>query len=103
MTSTPLYRHGDVLIAAVPALPASAVPQPGLVLAHGEVTGHSHRIREIGAARLFNDGRRIYLHITAPTATLVHEEHRPITLPAGVYSVWQQREYSPEAIRTVVD
>ena len=101
--NTPLYRHGDVLIGAVASLPAGVVPQAGLILAHGEVTGHSHRIREVGAARLFNDGRRIYLQVTAPSATLIHEEHRPITLPMGVYRVWQQREYSPDAIRTVVD
>jgi hypothetical protein len=33
----------------------------------------------------------------------VHEEHRPIELPIGVYRVWQQREYTPTAIRTVLD
>lgn len=101
--TTALYRHGDVLIGTVPALPAGAVPQAGLVLAHGEVTGHAHRIREAGAAGLFRHGGTLYLRVSAPTATLVHEEHRPIVLPAGVYRVWQQREYSPEAIRTVVD
>lgn len=101
--TTALYRHGDVLIGAVPALPAGAVPQPDLVLAHGEATGHAHRIREASAARLFRHGPMLYLQVSAPAATLVHEEHRPIVLPAGVYRVWQQREYSPEAIRTVID
>ena len=103
MNQHPLYRHGDVLVAAVPALPAGAVPRPDLILAHGEVTGHSHRIREAGAARLFTHGHTIYLNVTAPTATLVHEEHRPIILRTGVYRVWQQREYTPDAIRTVID
>lgn len=98
-----LYRHGDVLIAAVAALPAGAVPRSGVVLAHGEHTGHSHRIRETGAASLYAYGKDLYLLVSAPSATLVHEEHRPIELPVGVYRVWQQREYTPSAIRTVVD
>lgn len=97
------YRHGDVLLATVAALPAGAVPRPDLVLAHGEVTGHAHRVREAGAARLFTHGAVTYLHVTGPKATLVHEEHRPIELPTGVYRVWQQREYTPTAIRTVLD
>ena len=98
-----LYRHGDVLIAPVAALPAGARPRTGLVLAHGEDTGHSHRIREFGAASLYVYGKELYLLVSAPTATVVHEEHRPIELPVGVYRVWQQREYTPSAIRTVVD
>jgi hypothetical protein len=102
-TPSPLYRHGDVLLAAVAALPMGATPILGLTLAHGEVTGHSHRIHEAGAAQLFRQGTFTYLLVTAAKATLVHEEHRPIELPAGVYRVWQQREYTPTAIRTVVD
>ena len=98
-----LYRHGDVLIAAVAALPTGSVPRAGLVLAHGEHTGHSHRIQEFGAASLYVYGQDLYLLVSAPTATLVHEEHRAIELPVGVYRVWQQREYTPSAIRTVVD
>ena len=98
-----LYRHGDVLMAAVPTLPATAQPAPGLILAHGELTGHAHRIRETGVAQLFTYGGFTYLHVMAAKATLVHEEHRPIELPTGVYRVWQQREYTPTAIRTVLD
>ncbi|TGE27558.1 hypothetical protein [Hymenobacter metallicola] len=104
MTQSPFqYRHGDVLLAPVAALPAGSVPRTGLVLAHGEHTGHSHRIREFGAASLYVYGQELYLLVSAPSATLVHEEHRPIELPVGVYRVWQQREYTPSAIRTVVD
>ena len=98
-----LYRHGDVLIASVPSLPVGSVPRSGLILAHGEHTGHSHRIRETGAASLYVYGKELYLLVSAPSATLTHEEHRPIELPIGVYRVWQQREYTPSAIRTVVD
>jgi len=34
---------------------------------------------------------------------VVHEEHGPISLEPGTYRVWIQREYSPEAIRRVLD
>ena len=102
-TARPLYRHGDVLISSVAALPTGAAPRPGLVLAHGEHTGHTHRIREANAASFYVYGRELYLLVSAPTATVVHEEHRPIELPAGVYRVWQQREYTPTAIRPVID
>lgn len=98
-----LYRHGDVLLAAVSALPTDAKPALGLILAHGELTGHAHRIRETGVAQLFTQGAFTYLQVTGAKATLVHEEHRSIELPTGIYRVWQQREYTPTAIRTVLD
>lgn len=98
-----LYRHGDVLIAPINELPAGASPRSGLVLAHGEHTGHTHRIQEFGAASMYVYGKELYLLVSGPKATVVHEEHKPIELPVGVYRVWQQREYTPTAIRTVVD
>lgn len=103
LTPASLYRHGDVLLAAVPTLPLDAKPVPGLILAHGELSGHAHRIREAGVAQLFTQVGFTYLRVTGAKATLVHEEHRAIELPTGIYRVWQQREYSPTAIRTVLD
>ena len=34
---------------------------------------------------------------------VLHEEHSPITLPAGIWEVRQQREYTPQDIRYVRD
>jgi hypothetical protein len=45
----------------------------------------------------------LFVNVTAETATIIHEEHQPITLPQGTYRVWMQREYTPQAIRQVVD
>ena len=73
------------------------------VLAEGEVTGHTHRIEEPGAAELLECGGTLYLRVIADRATVVHQEHRPLALPHGEYRVWQQREYTPQAIRTVAD
>ena len=107
--SLPLYRHGDVLLQAVAAPTTPLHRQPHLTLAHGEVTGHSHQIRDLQAAALDGvgptpaPGRDQFLHVTAPQATLTHEEHAPIRLPAGWYRVWQQREYTPGSVRVVLD
>jgi hypothetical protein len=98
-----LYRHGDVLVSAIDAIPADAVKRPHLVLAEGEMTGHAHRIVEACAAQLFQRGPDMFLRVLASTATLVHEEHGPITLRRGDYRVWRQREYAPREIRIVRD
>jgi hypothetical protein len=98
-----LYRHGDVLIALVRSIPDGATPQPGNVLVRGEATGHAHRIEDPKAAQLFRHQGTLYLRVSSERASLVHEEHATIVLPRGDYRVWQQREYSPAAIRTVVD
>lgn len=98
-----LWRHGDVLIGAAPAVPVEARPLPHLILARGEVTGHSHRIAERDAAQLYELNGVLYLDVVAALATLIHEEHGPITLPQGQYRVWIQREYAPGEIRRVYD
>lgn len=98
-----MYRHGDVLIAPVRGIPAGAHPRPGAVVAHGEVTGHSHRFEEASAVRLFALDNELFLQVLADSARIIHEEHGPITIPQGTYRVWRQREYSPVAIRTIAD
>lgn len=98
-----LYRHGDVLIGQVDELPPGSKPLKHLILAEGEVTGHSHRIRETEAAVLYRSGSELFLEVSKPPATVVHEEHGPIELDAGVYRVWRQREYTPERIIVVRD
>lgn len=90
------------MIERIAALPEEAQPLSHTTLAHGELTGHSHRIAEKGAARMFNDGD-LYLEVTADFATLVHQEHADIPLPRGFYRVWRQREYSPQEIRIIRD
>jgi hypothetical protein len=98
-----LYRHGDVLIARVSSLPSHASKRGGTILARGEITGHSHRVQEIGAAQLYDFNLETFLEVKASIATLVHEEHKPIELPQGIYRVWMQREYTPTAIVQVRD
>ena len=97
-----MWRHGDVLIAAADTLPREAKRRHSTVLVHGELTGHSHRLEEPAAGELWDANGVLFLRVTAPSVRVIHQEHAPITLPRGTYRVWQQREYSPEAIRRVV-
>ena len=98
------YRQGDVLLIAVAAIPARAVPVPRdqgeVVLAYGEVTGHRHAIADPHAELLAlpdEEVERRFLRITRDQARLRHEEHDTITLPPGTYQVIGQREYVPPA------
>lgn len=99
-----MWRHGDVLIDKIDSIPEGLKVRPNRVLAYGEITGHSHRIQDPETAQIWEAGDgTLYLEIVAPQATIVHEEHLPITLPQGLYHVWYQREYTPQAIRRVID
>ena len=97
------YRHGDVMIELVKSMPSKKRKLTHTVLAHGEVTGHSHQIKERGDSTLFETPEGLYLHVTADAVTVVHEEHADIRLDQGMYRVWRQREYSPEEIRIIRD
>lgn len=103
------YRQGDVLLRQVAQLPTEAVPVANdsrVVLAHGEVTGHAHFVDAAGARefRLAEAAGMVRRFLkVAGGATVVHEEHGAIPLPPGIYEILQQREYSPEEIRSVQD
>lgn len=98
-----IWRQGDVMIQAVESVPDGVTPRKNLVLAEGEKTGHKHQVAEVEAAELFVKDGVFYLRVTQDTATIVHNEHKPIALKRGMYRVWKQREYSPKAIRHVTD
>src|SRR5215467_2979861 len=94
-------RQGDLLFVQQDTRPATPLTaRPGNVIVEGEATGHAHRLQS-GTILEAPDGT-LYLDITQ-TTQVVHEEHRPITLDPGLWLVVRQREYHPEAIRTVQD
>lgn len=122
-----MYRQGDVLITLIEGYePARGKPEKreggAVVLAHGEVTGHSHRIASRSASLFALESDRLsgesamqmisrlgggvipdrLLEVKAPV-DLVHEEHATIKLPAGKYIVSIQREYQPGSLRSVAD
>lgn len=103
-----ICRQGDVLIVRVGDLPRDSVAQnrderERVILAHGELTGHAHAIHDRGARLLETAARAVFLEVTDETASLVHEEHKTVELPKGVYRIVKQTEYSPEALRNVAD
>ncbi len=102
-------RQGDVMILQVASLPKAAKNVDNkvrIVLAYGEVTGHAHAIAEREATEFTMEQSagpvKRFLEVVSQ-ATLRHEEHAPVEIPAGVYEIVQQKEYSPEAIRNVAD
>jgi hypothetical protein len=93
-------RQGDVLIMKAEKVEGTKLPH--LILALGEVTGHSHRISE-GEAELHDRGGTLYLRVLSESATLLHEEHKPLQIPQGEWLVRIQREYEPDGWRYVAD
>jgi hypothetical protein len=97
------WRQGDVFIIATGTLPDGLRPRPP-VLAEGEVTGHAHRLQAGARAQVLADSAGgLFLDVEGADATIMHEEHGPVTVPQGGYIVRIQREYHPKEIRRVVD
>lgn len=105
-----MFRQGDVLLVAtteeIPATAKRVERDNGrVVLAYGEVTGHSHAIADKGAV-LFDAGAAgRFLRAPRGGATLYHEEHSRIELPGATnFRVVIQREYVPNELpRAVLD
>lgn len=117
------WRQGDVFIEQVTESVEGRKRVDGadgnVVLALGEVTGHSHRIESPHAALYLEQATTVVpdsvllglggglipdrlLQLDKP-ATVVHEEHGSIALDAGTYRIRIQREYSPAELRNVAD
>lgn len=104
-----VLRHGDLLLRSDEdiVIPKGSKSLKTDVLAEGEATGHTHRLRgnaqilefktEDGTVEKFVDAKQ--------EAELVHEEHNTIQIPKGVYKVIQEREFDviDEMAREVYD
>ena len=90
-----LYQQGDVLIERVEAIPetkkASKKINGRYILAEGEVTGHAHAVVDPGV-KLFEVGNEKFLS-ASKKFTVVHEEHKNITVPKGDYKIRIVKEY----------
>jgi hypothetical protein len=99
----PTWRQGDVFIFPVDRFPEGARRSHNGVLAKGEITGHAHRVAEMGSADVFSISGELFMDVQDASATVLHEEHGPVNLPRGRYAVRIQREYTPKEIVRVVD
>jgi hypothetical protein len=108
------FRQGDVLIRSVSRIPTKTTPiarESGrIILAHGDVTGHSHAVGARSGVQFMmteptsgGGAAQRFLDVTAKQVALRHEEHAEIKIPRGRYEVIIQSEYSPEAVRNVAD
>lgn len=97
------YRQGDVFLERIGGKGAlnkesgKLIPKDGnrVILAYGEVTGHAHAIvDEETELYEFPNGDRFLF--TENGISLVHEEHGTIELPAGVFKVTIQKEYTED-------
>lgn len=73
------------------------------VLAHGEVTGHTH---EATSGALFETDTPGVMMLDVPSgATIVHPEHKPVTVPPGQMEVHRVQEFDhfAEESRQVAD
>lgn len=98
-----LARQGDILFIRIDELPSAVKKAPDMIVAHGEVTGHAHRVAmDSGATLLEAIGGDKFVEAEAEW-TVTHDEHGPIKFEAGRWEARRQREYTPEAIRRVLD
>ena len=111
-----VIRHGDILFRPRERSLDGLTLRPGTIVRRGEVTGHAHRITE-GEARILEEyetawtregkAQRLkgeYLDVLQ-TATITHEEHKPLTIGPGLWEIIQAREfdYVGATIRRVTD
>jgi hypothetical protein len=95
-----MYRQGDVLIIRVSTLPGGLKERASRVVMEGEATGHAHVLEE---GRVLVDAEGALFLDVPQRSQVVHEEHRAIVLEPGIYRIVRQREYTPEALREIMD
>ncbi len=107
-TTRPFWRQGDIYFVKLEQSPdlENAKPVKTGVIARGEQTGHMHRVSNsslVDGAVLTMLGPSMYLRSPEAGATIVHDEHGPLQLPAGLYAVVNQQEFDGLRWRAVID
>ena len=105
---SPFWRQGDIYFVQLKQDPGfeSAKPLKAGIIARGEQTGHMHRVANSSlsdGALLSTMGDSMFLRSPEKGAIIVHDEHGPLHLPAGLYAVVNQREFDGLGWRTVID
>ena len=117
-----MYRHGDLLIVKINAIPTLTFPIPkqknrnfptGNIIAEGEISGHKHQLigngqvyvgmHYIRRARIpeaaflthsINDINELWFKAD-DDLEIVHEEHKTLEIPKGIYKVTKEQEFNP--------
>ncbi len=102
------FQQGDILIEAFDKIPANTkkveATGRGYVLFEGDVTGHAHAIEKVADVDFLEKDGVFYI-VNKKPAVVTHEEHKPITIPAGSWRVRGVQEYDhfAEEARRVID
>lgn len=88
-------RQGDLYLDRKD-LPANLKPRNSRVLAYGEVTGHSHKVREETVQTFVDAQGNIWVQSEKPFH-LDHDTHGSIMFDPGTYCLTRQREYDADA------
>lgn len=87
-----MKQQGDIIFIRVNGAPSKKGKPTNVsdgVIAHGELTGHAHRVMEAPGLEYtlerYEDGT-MYMRAVSPV-TIQHEEHRPVVLDPGEYEV----------------
>ncbi len=107
-SNKPFWRQGDIYFVKLDGVVNQEGERPvkNGVIAKGETTGHSHRLSPTSmaaGAALVLIGRSMFLRSPQNGATIVHDEHNAIELPAGSYAVIPQQEFDGLGWRQVLD
>lgn len=90
-----MYRQGDLLFIKTDAIGENATMlRDTKVILGSSVTGHAHKLSDgfvYSNEPKWGDNANFYLNVPNG-ANVLHEEHGPIPLPAGIYKVIRQRE-----------
>ena len=107
---TKQFQQGDVILKTVSEFPKGDRTQDELTakktLALGESTGHHHTFADadLNSVEVFKVLNKVYINALKPVC-LEHQEHKPITLPPGMYELDIVREafWLEKAVRRVAD
>lgn len=102
-----IIRQGDVVLVPIAEFPTDLKPKPRdngrIILAYGEVTGHSHAIAAKHCEAWVDGAGVTMLEVRRAMALLEHDEHGAAKLPPGKYAVRIKRTYSRGEVRNVQD
>ena len=109
------YRQGDILLERIYEIPKQIMnhqqqqqqqqTQDNYIIAHGE-SGNQHRMsKHVLIFENPENKEERYVQVLSQNTDLVHQEHKSIYIPQGIYIIRREREYNAfeSAIRQVQD
>lgn len=108
------YRQGDILLERIYEIPKQIMnhqhqqqqqqqTQDNYIIAHGE-SGNQHRMsKQVLIFENPENKEERYVQVLSQNTDLVHQEHKSIYIPQGIYIIRREREYNAfeSAIRQV--